>query len=96
MNNAHILTGENTHWRTVKESLLTFMTSNKMVNKHLDKLLDMATKESSPFEKNLHDIYESEICFSPIPSLSLHCTNVNSVFGLSPNVNIKKLWDENN
>ncbi len=96
MNNAHILTGENTHWRTVKESLLTFMTSNKMVNKHLDKLLDMATKESSPFEKNLHDIYESEICFSPIPSLSLHCTNINSVFGLSPNVNIKKLWDENN
>ena len=46
-------------------------------------------------EKNLHEIYEKEKCFSPIPSLSLHCTNINSVFGISPNLDIKKLWDEN-
>jgi hypothetical protein len=95
MNNSNILIGENTHWRTVKESLLTFMTSKKMIEKHYDKLIEMATIESKPFEKNLHEIYEQEKCFSPIPSLSLHCTNVNSVFGLSPNINVKKLWDEN-
>ena len=95
MNNSNNLIGENTHWRTVKESLLTFMTSKKMIEKHYDKLIEMATIESKPFEKNLHEIYEQEKCFSPIPSLSLHCTNVNSVFGLSPNINVKKLWDEN-
>ena len=55
----------------------------------------MATNRSNPFEKNLHEIYEKEKCFSPIPSLSLHCTNINSVFGISPNLDIKKLWDEN-
>ena len=95
MNNSSILIGENIHWRTVKESLLTFMTSRKMVEKHFEKLIDMTTKEYDPFEKNLHKIYEEEKCFSPIPSMSIHCTNVNSVFGLSPNVNLKKLWDEN-
>ncbi len=95
MNNSSILIGENTHWRTVKESLLTFMTSKKMIEKYFDKLIDMTTIEQNPFEKNLHDIYEKEECFSPIPSLSIHCTNINSVFGVSPNVDFKKLWDEN-
>ena len=95
MSNSNILIGENTHWRTVKESLLTFMTSKKMIEKHFEKLIDMATNESNPFEKNLHKIYEKEKCFSPIPSLSIHCTNINSVFGLSPNIDLKKLWDDN-
>ena len=30
-----------------------------------------------------------------IPSLALHCTNVNSIFGLSPNMDWKKIWEEN-
>ena len=62
---------------------------------YFEKLIDMATNRSDPFEKNLHEIYEKEKCFSPIPSLSIHCANVNSVFGLSPNIDLKKLWDEN-
>ncbi len=95
MSNSNILIGESTHWRTVKESLLTFMTSKKMIEKYFEKLIDMATNESNPFEKNLHKIYEKEKCFSPIPSLSIHCTNINSVFGLSPNIDLKKLWDDN-
>ena len=95
MDNSNILIGENIHWRTVKESLLTFMTSKKMIEKHFKKLIDMATNESNPFEKNLHEIYEKEKCFSPIPSLSIHCTNINSVFGLSPNIDLKKLWHDN-
>ena len=95
MENSNILIGENIHWRTVKESLLTFMTSKIMVEKHFEKLIDMASNKSEPFEKNLHEIYDYEKCFSPIPSLSIHCTNINSVFGLSPGINFKKLWDEN-
>jgi len=95
LNKSDILIGENTHWRTVKESLLTFMTSKKLIEKYFEKLVDMATNKNDPFEKNLHEIYEKERCFSPIPSLSIHCTNINSVFGLSPNTDLKKLWDEN-
>ncbi len=95
LNKTDILIGENTHWRTVKESLLTFMTSKKIIEKHFEKLIDMATNQNNPFEKNLHEIYEEELCFSPVPSLSIHCTNINSVFGVSPNTNFKKIWDEN-
>ena len=95
MNSTNVLIGEKTHWRSVKESLLTFMTSKKMIEKYFEKLIDMATNRSDPFEKNLHEIYEKEKCFSPIPSLSMHCANINSVFGLSPNIDLKKLWDEN-
>ena len=51
--------------------------------------------ENQPFEKPLHNIYEKELCISPIPSLAIHCTNINSIFGLSPNVDWKKLWNEN-
>ena len=93
--NTNILIGHRYHWRTIKESLLTFMTSKKMLNKHWDLLMKMCTEEHAPFETPLHKIYENEVCLSPIPSLAIHCTNVNSVFGLSPNTNWKKIWDEN-
>ena len=46
-------------------------------------------------DKKLHQIYEKEYCFSPIPSLAMHSTNINSVYGIPPNINWKKLWDEN-
>ena len=91
----NILIGNNHHWRTVKESLLTFMTSVQMVEKNWDNLIKMSEIEHSPFEAPLHKIYENEICLSPIPSLAMHCTNINSVFGLSPNIEWEKLWDEN-
>ncbi len=90
-----ILIGENIHWRTVDESLLTFMTSKKMIEKYFKELIEMTIIKSNPFEKNLHEIFKKEFCFSPIPSLSIHCTNINSVFGISPNTNLKKLWEEN-
>ena len=91
----NILIGHQYHWRTIKESLLTFMTSKQMLNKHWLSLVKMGSEEHSPFDTPLHKIYEDEICLSPIPSLAMHCTNVNSVFGLSPNINWEKLWDEN-
>ena len=42
-----------------------------------------------------YEIYKKEYCFSPIPSLSIHLTNINSVYGISPNINLDKLWKEN-
>ena len=95
LDNSNILIGNNYHWRTVNESLLTFLTSKDLINKYWNELLLMAENEHSPFETPLHKIYEKELCLSPIPSLAMHCTNLNSIFGLSPNMNWKKLWDEN-
>ena len=90
----NVLIGQKNHWRSVKESLLTFLTSKKMINKYYSDLLKMGEIEHSPYETILHNIYNKEKCFSPIPSLALHCTNVNSVIGLSPNINFKKLWED--
>jgi len=87
--------GQNYHWRKINETLCTFLTSKKIIEKHWKKYVSMCEKEHAPFEKPLHDIYESELCISPIPSLAIHFTNINSIYGLSPNVDWKKIWDEN-
>ena len=91
----NIFLGSNSHWRVVNETLCTFLTSVSLLKKHWDKFESMCKFEHYPFEKPLHDIYKSEYCLSPIPSLSFHCTNVNSIFGISPNLDWKKIWDEN-
>ncbi len=91
----NVLIGQKNHWRSVNESLLTFMTSKEMINKYYSDLIKMGEIEYEPYETILHSIYDKENCFSPIPSLALHCTNVNSVFGLSPNINAKDLWEKN-
>ncbi len=87
--------GHEYHWRKVNETLCTFLTSKEIIDKYWDKYVSMCEREHAPFEKPLHDIYEKELCISPIPSLAIHCTNINSIFGLSPNVDWKKIWDEN-
>ena len=87
--------GEKYHWRKIDETLCTFLTSKKIVENHWKKLISMCEFEHYPFETPLHKIYEEELCISPIPSLAIHCTNVNSIFGLSPNIDWKRLWEEN-
>ena len=95
LDNSQILIGNKYHWRTVNESLLTFLTSKSLIEKYWDDLVLMSENEHVPFETPLHGIYEKEVCISPIPSLAMHCTNINSVFGLSPNIDWVKLWNEN-
>ena len=95
LENSKIFIGNKYHWRSVNESLLTFLTSKSLINKYWDDLMVMSENEHSPFETPLHKIFEKELCISPIPSLAMHCTNVNSIFGLSPNINWSKIWDEN-
>jgi archaellin len=90
-----IFLGANKHWRRVEETLCTFCTSKILINKYWDKFVSMCKFEHYPFEQPLHEIYKSEYCLSPIPSLAIHCTNINSIFGLSPNINWKESWDEN-
>ena len=93
--NSKIFLGNNFHWRQVEESLCTFLTSNLIVKKYWEDLTSVCKFEHQPFEKPFHDVYKKEFCLSPIPSLAIHCTNINSVYGLSPFINYKKIWEEN-
>ena len=91
----NIFLGSNKHWRKVEESLCTFLTSKIILQKHWKKFISMCQFEHYPFEQPLHEIYKSEYCLSPMPSLALHFTNINSIFGLSPNINWRNIWEEN-
>ncbi len=93
--NTKILLGNNYHWRSVEESLCTFLTSKKLINKHFKKFVSACEFEHYPFEKPFHDIYKKELCISPIPALAVHFTNINSIYGLSPLIDYEKLWKEN-
>jgi len=92
----NILIGNKRHWRTVNKTLCTFVTSKSLLDKYWDNFNKTCQNRHDPFEKYLNEIYQKEICISPIKSLSLHLTNVNSSYGLSPFIDIKKLWDQNN
>ena len=90
-----IFLGNKRHWRTVKETLITFMTSKEMILKYWEDFIAMSTTRHHPMEKKLHEIYEKEYCLSPIPSLAMHATNINSAYGIPPNIDWVKLWNEN-
>jgi len=92
---SNIFLGNSKHWRTVKETLITFMTSKNMIKKYLSELKLMGQIRHHPMELKLHEIYEKEVCISPIPSLAMHATHINSIYGIPPNFEWKKIWDEN-
>jgi hypothetical protein len=97
MNNekTNILIGNKRHWRTINQTLCTFMTTKVLLDKYWDNFYNTCLDRNDPFEKHLNEIYRKEFCISPLKSLSLHLTNVNSSYGLSPFINYKKIWDEN-
>jgi len=97
MNNekTNILIGNKRHWRTINQTLCTFMTTKSLLNKYWNNFYNTCLDRNDPFEKHLNEIYTNEFCISPLKSLSLHLTNINSSYGLSPFINYKKLWDEN-
>ena len=97
MNNikTNVLIGNKRHWRTVEETLCTFMTSKELLEKYWDNFYKTCLDRHDPFEKYINEIYKDEICISPLKSLSVHFTNVNSSYGLSPFIDYQKLWDEN-
>ena len=71
------------------------MTSKKILEKYWNNFYQNCLDRHDPFEKYLNQIYESEVCISPVKSLSIHMTNINSSYGLSPFIDYKRLWDEN-
>ena len=92
--NTNVIIGNQSHWRRINHTLCTFLTSKMMIDKYHENITQMCKFEHYPFEKPLHNIYKKEFCFRPIPSIAIHCTNINSIYGLSPNVDLKKLWEE--
>ncbi len=97
MNNekTYIMIGNKRHWRTVNKSLCTFMTSRSLLNQYWEKFEKTCLDRHEPFEKYINEIYQKEICISPLKSLSLHLTNINSSYGLAPFIDYKKIWEEN-
>ena len=91
----NVLIGSRQHWRIITKMLCTFMISKKTFLKHIDSFEKTCEKRHDPFEKYLNEILQKEIAISPVMSLAIHLTNVNSSYGLSPFVDYKKLWDEN-
>jgi len=92
---SNILIGNKRHWRTVKKTLCTFMTTSFLLNKYWENFHKTCLKRNDPFEKFINEIYEKEVCISPLKSLSLHLTNVNSSYGLAPFIDYEKIWEEN-
>ena len=91
----NLLIGNKRHWRTINKTLCTFMTSKNLLNKYWENFEKTCLDRNDPFEKYINEIYDNEICISPIKSLSLHLTNINSSYGLAPFIDYKKLWKEN-
>ena len=91
----NLLIGNNRHWRTINKSLCSLMTSKEILEKYWNNFYQNCLDRHDPFEKYLNQIYESELCISPVKSLSIHMTNVNSSYGLSPFIDYKALWEEN-
>ena len=91
----YIFLGNKKHWRKTEQSLGTFLISKINLNIYWKNLLQFASGEDDPAELALHKIYEKEPCFSQIHSLAIHCANINSIYGISPNINWQKIWDDN-
>ena len=90
-----VLAGSHRHWQTLDKVLCSFMTSKEMLETYWDSFVLTCQNHNNPIEKHLNEICKKEICLSPIPSLSIHMANSNSIFGISPYTDIKKDWDVN-
>ena len=86
-----IFIGKNYRWRIVKETLLTFLFSKKILNIHRDKIRSVGELQNDPFEKPLHEIFDKELCLAPIKSISYHISR--TVPSIEPDW--LKVWDEN-
>ena len=91
----NVLIGSHRHWQLIDKTLCTFLTSKIILNQYWENFVKNCKKRHDPFEKYLNEIYKEEYCLAPIPSLSVHFTNINSSYGIAPYINIKKLWDQN-
>ena len=83
--------GNKYKWRTVEETLLTFMMSKKLYDRYKKKIRLVGEKENDPFEKPLHEIYKINPCLSPVNSLSYHISRDHP----ATTEDWVKLWNDN-
>ena len=97
MNNekTSLLLGSKRHWRSINKTLCTFLAPISFIEKYWDNFKKNCQDRHDPFEKYLNELYEKELCISPVKSLSVHFANINSSYGLSPYINYKALWEDN-
>ena len=89
------LIGFKKHWRQINQSLCTYLISKKTLKEYWKYYEDMFLNNYDPYEKPLHELYKKIKCFSPMPSLGMHLTNVNSIYGLSPTKDWINIWEKN-
>ena len=95
INQSKIFAGSDRHWRSINKVLCTFLVSKQHLSKYWDNFNKTCLIRNDPFEKHINEIFIKEICISPLKSLAVHITNINSSYGLSPYINYMKLWKEN-
>ena len=86
-----IYIGNKFKWRIVEETLLTFMMSRNLYERHKKNIRLVGEKENDPFEKPLHEIYKNSPCFSPVNSLSYHISRDHP----ATTEDWIKLWNDN-
>ena len=86
-----LIIGKNYKWRSVGETLLTFLFSKNLLNRFRNEIRLVGEQENSPFEKPLHKIFKNHYCFAPVNSLSYHLSR--SIPAVSENW--LKLWETN-
>ncbi len=86
-----IYIGNKFKWRTVEETLLTFMMSRSLFDRHKKNIRLVGEKENDPFEKPLHEIYKNNPCLAPVNSLSYHISRDHP----ATTEDWIKLWNDN-
>ena len=56
----------------VNETLLTFLFSKKLFEKHKNNICLVGKQNNDPFEKPLHEIFTIDKCLSPVSSVAYH------------------------
>ena len=76
----NLFIGKDYRWRSVGETLLTFLFSKHIYDKYRNLIRLVGEQENIPFEKPLHEVYKNILCLAPISSLSYHVSrNVPSI-----------------
>lgn len=70
--NTSLFIGKNYRWRLVNETLLTFLFSKKLFEKHKNNICLVGKQNNDPFEKPLHEIFTIDKCLSPVSSVAYH------------------------
>ena len=91
---SYIFHGSNRHYRTVRHTTYTCMTSRRVFDKYrtyFDLAAEYVCQKSE--EETINNVWRQEdvVLLSPIPSLAMHIVGEE---GKDPYINVEKLWNE--